>query len=314
MSDFKLTPTEISALRTIAREGEVSLQELSRALKKSLPYTSQIESSLVSKGIIEVDRDGRSNKLRFSERIHGIALRLFITEFEHLSLERILSFSNIEVLSSLIGKPVKLDEIVDETNLSKRTVTSSLTNLKALGVVDMTKDFRYQISERFSTLRHALVELRRYLNERMAREVSPDAVIIWQWKKEFLFRTRTPIKRKDCLLTALSKAPDFGIQLFLPDSYYYFRSPFKKRIRVEDVILHALLIGRTDARVLMVVLLLWRKHERGLKTSYLMREAAKYGLKTLVTHIDKFLKEGVSEWEYLPSMEEFKKKASEYGL
>lgn len=120
------------------------------------------------------------------------------------------------------------------------------------------------------------------------------------------------VPEKNLLKTATSRLNDFGIQL-LSDFDIYFYSRRKKIIRVEDVILHTLLLEKNNVRYVTYSLLVLKKNAKRVDKEYLLKEAQRLGLGLQINAMLQFLKtKGKRGGLTLPSWSEFVSRAKEY--
>jgi hypothetical protein len=179
-----------------------------------------------------------------------------------------------------------------------------------VGIVQK-RDGTYFISPRFNALHDFVVEFRHYLNEKIAREFANDAIVLWEWNTDFIIESKRPEERQGFQLTGVSLFPLFGIRLLAPSSYFFY-SPFPRKLRIEDAILHSLLIPN---KTMLPILLAWKKNERKLNLHYLEEQAEKYGAEPSVTGIAQYFEtHGSQRPTGFPPWEEFIVRAKEYGL
>lgn len=122
------------------------------------------------------------------------------------------------------------------------------------------------------------------------------------------------ISQKFFLRTAVSRFNDFSLPL-MTDFDIYFYSSNKETIRVEDVILHTLLIERDNPRYTLYSLLLLKKQWRRSNKEYLLKEAQRLDLSLQINAMFQFLKtQGARRGLALPTWDEFLAKAEEYKV
>ncbi len=105
--------------------------------------------------------------------------------------------------------------------------------------------------------------------------------------------------------------PRIGIDLLAPTAYFFY-SPSTRKLRLEEVILHSLLV---PGRTVLPILLAWKKNERKLNLQSLEELAERYGAQYLVTRIAQyFATQGRQPPVDFPSWDEFIVRAKEYGI
>ena len=309
---MKLTANEIKVLRELAKSGGETIGDISNSLDISHPSLSRTLKSFAKKGLVEAEKRGISKYVFLSETKHSTLLRTFLLEFSHIRFENLLAGSSIEILYYLSESPLNRGEIAFRTGLSKKTIQTKLKALRELGIIFSEGGF-YRLNPRFDILKDFLLEFRRYLNLKIAQGFAGDAVILWQEADEFLIKTSRRKELEDFFLTSIAAFHRYGVRLFLPEYYYYFHSKRRKKLSLEDIILHALVLDATDTKVIMSVLLLWRKQK--VDVDYLTEESDKYGLRTTARDLISYVRtKGEVRPMHFPTWEEYQVKAREYGL
>ena len=309
---MKLTTNEIKILGEIAKGDGRRIADIGISLDIFQESLSRTLKSLEKKGLIETEKSGISKYLFFSETKHSTLFKTLLLEFTHVKFENFLSGSSLEILYHLSNSSLSRSEIVLRTGLSEKTIQTKLKNLREFGIVFSERGL-YRLNERFDLLRDFLLEFRRYLNLKTAQEFAKDAIIIWQEDDEFLIKTSERKESENFFLTSITAFHRYGVQLFLPEYHYYFYSKQRKKLCLEDVILHALVLDPTDTRVILSVLLLWKKQK--VDVDYLTKESDKYQLSKTVEDLVKYMNtRGEVRPDHFPTWREYEVRAKEYGL
>ena len=156
-------------------------------------------------------------------------------------------------------------------NMSPTTSWRYLKDFKTIGLATCNNK-SCQMNSRFSLLREFLTEYQSFIVTRIIDSTSNKAVVLWQKGFDGLIRVPKTehIHQEGFTKTATSRLADFGIQLF-SDYDTYFYSKTKGNIRVEDIILHTLLIETGNVRYTTYSLLLLEKEQKTIDTSYLLK-------------------------------------------
>lgn len=327
---FKLDGTELKIAKALAQKGDnITVGKLGGALGLHTSQVSRSVNSLAEKGVLSISRLGVSKKVGFSDTKHADLLRRLMAELAPLNPEKILGSSYLEVLSCLSFRKADTNDLLSETGLAVRTVRPILKELRQRGIVLKNKegDGTYQISSRFSSIKEFVMEFRRYCNRKKALEMYSDTIVVWEQNREFIIRSSSAEEKEaeGFLQTGISAFHKYGVQLLVPDIYYYFYSPKNKNrkggeevLRLEDIITHTVLIDEAPSpRIMMAVLLLWKKNERSIDTNYLSLVSNRYGKLEIIRKIERYLStEGIGEErpEGFPKWDEFLSKSKEYGL
>jgi len=303
---------EIKILKEVAR-GNHSLYLLKKFLVIKPNLLSYNLKKLLQKGLIKVEKkEKRLGKyVYFDNSKHALLFRELLLRYDHIKWENILSGLAIDVLFQTIDK----SELTFK-NFSKATFWRYMRDLMSHGIITRSEDDFYEINPRFSILKDFLIEYQRFLLDAIVRSVSASAVILWQKDLECLIRVPKDvnISQKSFLRTAVSRFNDFGLPL-ITDFDIYFYSSNMETIRVEDVILHTLLIERDNPRYTLYGLLLLKKQWRRINKEYLLKEAQTLDLSLQLNAMFQFLKtQGMRRGLALPTWEEYLAKAKEYKV
>ena len=308
---MKLTKSELRCLRAVIDSTHANASAISTAIHVARPYVSRATSTLEAKGFVTAKKLGLTKTVTLSDAKHAELWRKLALEYGHMALDELISGGSLEVLAALCyGKLHGRREIAEQTAMSESSVAKVLERLKQVGIVQK-RDGTYFISPRFNAFHDFVVEFRHYLNEKIAREFANDAIVLWEWNTDFIIESKRPEERQGFQLTGVSLFPLFGIRLLAPSSYFFY-SPFARKLRIEDAILHSLLIPN---KMMLPILLAWKKNERKLNLHYLEEQAEQYGAEPSVTGIAQYFEtHGSQRPTGFPPWEEFIVRAKEYGL
>jgi len=311
MKEYLLNKLEVKILKEVAK-GNNTIYLLKKFLMIKPNLLSYNLKKLLQKRFIQLERKGKYGKyVYFNSSKHAMLLRDLLQMYDHLKWEDILSGLAIDVLFQVINK----SELTFK-NFSKTTFWRYTRKLMSYGIIIVSGYGFYEINPRFSLLKDFLMEYQRSILEALVRSVSERAVILWQRDLECLIRLPKDINisQKGFLKTAISLFDEFSLPL-MTDFSIYFYSSNKERIRVEDAILHTLLIDRDNPRYTLYSLLLLKKQWIKIDKEYLLKEAQRLELSLLVNAMFQFLEtKGVRRGLMLPTWEEFAAKADEYGV
>jgi len=312
LGKYTFNKLEIKILKEVAR-GNHSLYLLKKFLVIKPNLLSYNLKKLLQKGLIKVEKkEKRLGKyVYFDNSKHALLFRQLLLRYDHIKWENILSGLAIDVLFQTIDR----SELTFK-NFSKATFWRYMRDLMSHGIITRSEDDFYEINPRFSILKDFLIEYQRFLLDAIVRSVSASAVILWQKDLECLIRVPKDvnISQKSFLRTAVSRFNDFGLPL-ITDFDIYFYSSNMETIRVEDVILHTLLIERDNPRYTLYGLLLLKKQWRRINKEYLLKEAQTFDLSLQLNAMFQFLKtQGVRRGLALPTWEEYLAKAKEYKV
>jgi len=311
LEDYTFSKLEIKILKEIANENH-SLSLLRRSLTIKPSRLSYNLKKLRQKGIVLFKKkiDKSKKYVYFADSKHASLLRELLVTYSHINWENILAGLGIEILFQMLDYPRNTFE-----NISEATSWRYSRDFTALGIITLDQK-GYSINPRFSTLENFLTEYQKFLLNTLVRSISERAIILWQRDFECLVRApkNSPISQKNFLKTATSSLNAFGVQTF-SDFDIYFYSKKKKSLRIEDVILHTLLIERDSVRYVTYSLLLLKKELGKIDKEYLLKEAQRLDLGLQVNAMLQFLEtKGARTGLTLPTWKEFVTKAREYKV
>lgn len=312
---LELSILELRLLKELCLNEYKNISELAKALKKSSTRVSIALKDLENKGFVERKRKGISKKVVLSNNKHAVSFKTLLNQYSHVNFERLLSGFALEILLPLTYHyKVKLKDITRASGCSEITARRTIKKLREFGIVVGDRNFFYSIGSFYFRLAEFIRDFQDFSNLRSALSFSSTSVILWRWGKEFLIKTREEKKQKSFFPTCYEKMSDYGIPLILTEFRYYFHSLFRRKLRIEDVALHTLFLEQTP-RNLLYVLLLIAKNLRKIKWEYLEAESVKFGMKSAMQDINKYLEtQGKHRPEYFPNWEEFEAKAREYDV
>jgi DNA-binding MarR family transcriptional regulator len=204
------------------REGRRSMKDIAHDQSISSPELTRLVKSLTSKGLVVSERLGMSRWVSISNLKHATHLRRVLGEYNHMKLDRILSLTTLDVISSLAATPGQTrTDIVSNTGISPRTLQTALKHLRELGVVRVKTRGVYELSDRFAPFGEFAREFDEYSNQRKAIDFCQDSVVVWQRGQEFIIRTKCDRESAEFRLTAFSRFERYGVPLFLGWQYYY---------------------------------------------------------------------------------------------
>jgi hypothetical protein len=239
-----------------------------------------------------------------------LILKELLTKYSHIKWENVLSGLGIDVLFQILTDSYDIKE-----SISPATFWRYSRDFMALGIVVETGE-NLQINDRFSLLKDFLDEYQTFMIKTIVSSVSSNAIMLWQKDFECLIRVpkTTQVTQKGFSKTASSRLQDFGIQL-ISDFDIYVYSKRKTAIRVEDIILHTLLIERENVRYVTYCLLLLKKEMKQIDKNYLLKKAMWYNLSLQINTMLEFLRtRGTRSGSGLPTWNEFMVKMREYQI
>ncbi|AHF80962.1 MarR family winged helix-turn-helix transcriptional regulator [Thermococcus paralvinellae] len=300
-----LTKAELRVLLSI--EEPITMTELANKLSLSKGTLSALLHSLEGKGLVELEGKKPMVVKPAENRVNHL-LRSIKLEYPHVKMEDILTGSRLKVLSTLeVEKPQPLWLIQLKANVSRATLHRVLNGLMEPLVVGRKKE-GYFVSERFAPFKAFADEYFYLQNSIKAKELDPNASVVWSGVEELILATSS-FKGKsvgEFQLTGLARFADFGLPLISSGVYHYYWPG--QKLSLEEVIVHALKLGR-DARGLLYSIVLLRG--KGFDERKLKRLAAKFDVSDIVGELLEYLS-GVDKPYPFPSREEVEELCRQY--
>ena len=317
-NEYTFSEEEVRIAREIV-SGNHGLAQIREKLAIKPNLLSYYLKKLENKCIITIERTqefhekepSNSRKAVFFQYTkHASLFRDLLIEYSHMKWEKILSGLGIDVLFQITTEP-------NATGLiSKTTFWRYFRYLGSTGIATCNFESHCQINSRFSLLRQFLFEYQTFIIKRLIDSVSNKAIVIWQ--KDFECLVRVPksehINYPGFTKTATSRTEDFGIKFF-SDYDFYSYTKLIKPLRVEDIILHTLLIERGNIRYTTYSLLLLRQQLKAIDKGYLLKRAMWYELSSQINAMLEFIKtRGKRTLAGLPTWAEYESKMKEYQI
>ncbi|KUH34411.1 hypothetical protein APY94_01905 [Thermococcus celericrescens] len=259
-------------------KGEKTITELANALSLSIYRTSILVASLERKGLVRTEKRGKYKIVSLSEAKPAELFRKLTSRFGHMPLDEILSGRNLALLAVLKRTPLSAHELCIKSNLSRSTLYYVIDKLSDYGLIGK-KDGGYFLMERYELFHGFAVEFYELQNSIKARKFSEDSALIWGGVGEFILSTGE-YKGRDVgsfHLTGLERFSDFGVDIIGTGRHHYYYSEKAKRLSLEEVIVHALLIDFSPRTILYSLVLLLAYKGR-INQKKLFNLGRKYGV------------------------------------
>ena len=304
---MSLTRVELRVLSSIS--GPTTLVELSEQLGLSKPRLSLIIKSLKEKGMVTTERINKRLWVAPANNNATIAFRKLQLEFPYIDFAEIINGKTLEVLYALSPKkPMSVEEIVTITGVTARTVYYVLDNLSKRSFIGK-KEAGYFLNPRFGVLHEFAREFFNLQSVLKAKKFAPDAVVIWNNPSEFILASEHFKGRSsdNFQLTGFARFGDWGMSLISTGVYYYYYSVTKRELRIEDVIVHTLVItkGTRDVRDFMYLAVLMKAHWDLIDLDKLHKLAVKFGVSDDLSKLIQYLNREIPARYPYPTWEEF---------
>ena len=286
---FKLLPSTIS--------------DLANRMKIYPGSATKIAETLINNGLAKKQRKGKYVILTREQTIHAQKLEEAFKAFPRLQLEEILTYSNLKIIA-VLKYPLNKKEISQITNVSRQWAYKTIKNLSRYGII-LKNQVGYYINPTHHLLFEFAKEYYNYKNHQKTKSISEDAQIIWQHGTEFLFKTKKVLTKYP--ITAVTAFSKYDLPL-LDDTKYYYNT--KRKLQTTDIVLHTILINPQSKTYNAYACLLYEK----TKPTNIIKKARIYNLTEHIQSIILFIKNHESEKKFLPTWNEYKSLAKQYGI
>jgi hypothetical protein len=252
MFDEKLSNTDLEILKQVLYERK-TLSDIAHGLGKSLPVISRHVKHLAHMNLIDIQKREKYKSIKISSSPLGEGLFLLMTESSYLNLGKILSGSGLLILPLLLRPGSKTEEISKKISRSLRTVKNTIARWRELGIVILDKNsYKYMLNYNHKYLTQFIEVYSEFKNKTLLRDFYHDAVIVWQWRDEFMFSIPYQIDNQRFISAGVSRLDELEYNLF-HTIHYYFKSPEVMRVSKEEAFAQALYIDPKNPRIVRLV-------------------------------------------------------------
>ena len=237
-----LNSTKIEIFKDLTQRKPIL--ELSNLLELDHSTVSKAVDSLSTAGLVVKQKKGQHVYVSRSESLHAQTLKDILIEYPRLPLSNILTTTSAHIMSVLKSR-YSIMEIAELTGLNRKTVSSTIHELAKYGIV-LHKGNEYFFSERHPLIRNFVDNYWKYRANKTLKDISENAVLIWQRGPEFLFKTDSECenknkvaKKKSIQPTAINVFQKYDLKV-MSDTRYYFYS--NRELKDEEYIIHTILI------------------------------------------------------------------------
>ena len=277
-SKWSLNKTEVRLLQKLQGR-QLTLSELALELSKSANRVSETVNHLETMGLVRKERKGSHKFVFIPKTPLGESLSVLITEEPMLNLEALFSGSGLLVLPLLLKPGYSAKKLAERTSLSMRTVKGLLPRWKRMGVVLQEKS-NYYLNPRFKLLADFLRKYNEHKNLSIMKDRYPEAVIVWQWRDEFIFSSETMLKDRNILPAALTRLDTLEPYFVHSQEYYYYGHEHDE-VTEEEALIQALYLDPNNPRIKSFI----KERMEHMNNENLIVFAGKYAKKTTIKEV-----------------------------
>lgn len=302
--------TEAELRVLTALDSEYSVSELAAELGQSVNYVSELVERVESKGLVHTRQSGKTKRVQRSDAKAVELFDRFVRKYSHIPFPQLLDGATLRVLYYL-DSPESATDLADLGGVHRSTVHRSLSPLEDRGIV-YRSDGQYVINDEFEELAALAREFAHLRNRNRIEEHVGSYTILWESLDEFLVQTDEEIESDAFLLTGPERFETFDLPLLARQRRYYLYSESKDELSAAELCCQMLVIDSGTRSQSYCLLLLFTVD---VDRDELLALAELYGVKALVADLLGFLEtEGEERAERLPTWNEFRDLADEYGV
>jgi hypothetical protein len=197
-------------------------------------------------------------------------------------LNNILTDSKLAIVTLLLEPGLRREDIINRTSLSPKTIKNNLDLWRGMGIVRLDKKTKkYYIAPNQKYLNEFIVSYSNNRNRKMLKEYFNDAVIVWQWRDEFIFSIPFNIDNKNFQSAGFTRLDELKYDLIHASQYYKFDSVFEQ-VNKEEALVQSIFIEPKNPRAIR--LLKAGLKNRDLDVNKINKYASKYEVKDLIVN------------------------------
>jgi len=286
-----ISKTELRILIALAGVETLSLTELAEKLGSPKSLVSKTLTKLMRREVISqvVSLPSKRKKFRISDWF-APAFRLLMTRQSHIPFERILQGRTLDVL--WVIRSTAWDPRLLGKTFPKATLARTVSRLKTFGIIgrlNRLKPYSINIPE----LNAVVDALGAHEMGLIAKSLEPGAAIAAfdKTNTEFIVSSNLALEKPGFLMTGLDRFPEFDVKVATPGVTYYYLYGRQKALKAEEVLVHALVLGREDTRTLTYCLILFEKLRlaKKLDLGLLEKEAGRWHVEETVQGLKEYL-------------------------
>jgi hypothetical protein len=219
---------------------------------------------------LEVHVRPASNELSHS-------LKLLMVEAPLINLSVMLDKAGLSLLPVLVEPGSTAKEMTLRTGLSLPTIRNKIRIWRGMGVVIREGVSKaYMIQDNHRELKSFVVQYTRWSNRRTLDNVLPGALIVWQWRDEYLFSIDHRVDHPDFSSAGPTRLEELGYDILHLREYYHHH-PFIDVISEAEALVQSLKIDPNNPRLKRFII--EGIEGRGIAPEAIMGSGGKYGLK-----------------------------------
>ncbi len=255
---------------------ERTVSQIAKHIHKSISWTSECVNHLIGMDLLEKRKEGLGVFVGPAKNELSQSLAILMFEAPMIDLSKVLGKAGLTILPVLVDPGITANEITQRTGLSMPTIRTVLRKWRGMGIVVRERETkRYTIHHSQKELRSFILRYSQWFNRRMLGNVLPGALIIWQWRDEYLFSIEHRIDLSDFLSAGPTRLEELGYDILHLREYYLHRPEYDE-VGQEEALVQSLMTDPNNPRMLRFI----REgiDNRGADSQTILEFGEKYGL------------------------------------
>ena len=255
---------------------ERTVSQIAKHVHKSISWTSECVNHLIGMDLLKKRKEGLEVFVGPAKNELSQSLAILIFEAPMIDLSKVLRKAGLTILPVLVDPGITANEISQRTGLSMPTIRTIIRKWRGMGIVVRERETkRYTIHPSQKELRSFISRYSQWFNRRMLGNVLPEALIIWQWRDEYLFSIEHRIDLSDFLSAGPTRLEELGYDI-LHLREYYLHHPENDEVSQEEALVQSLMTDPNNPRMLRFI----REgiDNRGADLQAILEFGEKYGL------------------------------------
>ncbi|WP_148701859.1 hypothetical protein [Candidatus Nitrososphaera evergladensis] len=298
-----MNPSSIALLRAL-KEGLSNLKEIRKAVGVQEWQFNETVKALISQDYIEK----KGSVLAFKQNPKTILFRDVSSQY---NIEKLLRYSNEQVLVHLVDGPVSAKDIQRSTKLGIATIHRSISDLKSIGAIHKQEEGGDKISIKRDNEDKLYLFARLLKTENERKKIEPYAEVIYRNHSVTIKKVPTG-KIADGELTGFSLFSEYGIEYHTAHDYYVKQT---SPLTLQDVLLHSIITAakNSDRNAMSVAMLFYLKNRSRFDPLAIRAAARGYGMSKVWLDVESFIRNGpLRNPSLFPSRKDFEEKARLY--
>jgi predicted transcriptional regulator len=274
--------THLEIIRFVSTK-ERTVSQIAKHVRKSMSWTSECVDHLIWMDLLDKHKEGLEVFVGPAKNELSQNLAILMFEAPMIDLSMVLGKAGLTILPVLVDPGATANEIKQRTGLSMPTIRNKIKQWRGMGIVVRDGETkRYSIHQTQKELRSYIVCYSHWHNRRTLGNVLPEALIVWQWRDEYLFSIEDRIDLLDFMSAGPTRLEELGYDI-LHLREYYIHHPSIDEVSQEEALVQSLMTDPNNPRMLRFI----REgiENREADSGAILEFGSKYGLGSVLDKV-----------------------------